>query len=276
MPNKYPAFVSEGEHEVRSYYPEEGFYRAKPAVGGHDVIVVTEEKATLMTFSQDVMIDLLTSFKNRYIHYRKDPTVEYVMAIYNHGEAAGASISHPHAQMFATGVIPNHILAETHGSERYYEINGHCVFCDMITHEQNEKVRILTENDSFIMFTFFAARFPFEIWILPKQHQSMFESISKEEIRELAEIFQTGLTMLNSTLKNPSLNFYIHSLPTTSEDADYYHWHLEIAPRVSMYAGFELGSGTVIDVVSPEKAAEYLRDTKTAGTDTVIDVPSEA
>ncbi len=259
MPNKYPAFVIEGDHEVRSYNPEEGFYQVKPAVGGHDVIVVTEGNDTLLTFKKEVIVDLFQSFKNRYAYYRKDPSVQYVIAIYNHGEAAGASIAHPHAQIFATGVIPNHIVAETHGSERYYEISGHCVFCEIIAHEQKEKVRVLAENDRFIMFTFFASRFPFEMWILPKQHQSMYESITAEENIDLAIIFQTGLSMLDKTLKNPSLNFYIHSLPTTSEQADYYHWHLEIAPRVSMYAGFELGSGTVIDVVSPEKAAEFLR-----------------
>jgi UDPglucose--hexose-1-phosphate uridylyltransferase len=78
------------------------------------------------------------------------------------------------------------------------------------------------------------------------------------QLAELASIFRQGLTMLDTTLHNPALNFYIHSLPTTSEGADYYHWHLEIAPRVSKYGGFEIGGGTIIDIVSPEQAAGFL------------------
>ena len=261
MPNKFPAFVATGQHEVRSYYPEAGFYRAKPAVGGHDIIVIKQHDLLLPHFTQETMVELISTFQKRYLYYRANAEVEYVLAFYNHGPAAGASIDHPHAQVVASSIVPNHITKEKHGSERYFEINGQCVYCDMINHERNEKCRILAENDGFIMFTFFAARFPFEIWILPKEHQSEFEKISESLMQDLATVLRQGFSMLDQTLHNPDLNFFIHSLPTTSEDAEYYHWHIEIAPRVALYAGFELGSGTIIDVVSPEKAAEFLRDT---------------
>ncbi len=258
IPNKFPAFVSEGEHEVRSYTSEAGFYRTKPAVGGHDVVVVRDHQLTLPDFPLPTLVDFLSTIQARYQHYRQDPAVEYIMMIYNHGEAAAASISHPHGQIFASSVVPNHIVKELHGSEHYYELNGRCVYCEMIDHERNEKVRILAENNDFVMFTFFAARFPFEIWVLPKSHQSTFEELSSTGLQSFAEILKTGLGLLNRTLHDPALNFYIHSLPTTSERADYYHWHLEIAPRVANYGGFEMGGGTIIDIVSPEKAAEFL------------------
>ena len=264
MPNKFPAFVSEGYHEVRSYYPEMGFYRAKPAVGGHDVIVINDENLRLFDFPVPVMTDLLTTMQKRYRHYRNDPHVEYVIGIYNYGKTGGASIDHPHAQLLASSIVPNEVTLETHGSEHYYEINGRCVFCEIIDHEKQENVRLLAENDDFIMFTFFAARFPFETWILPKNHQSMYENTSKQSIINLATILLQGLTMLDKNLKNPSLNFYIHSLPTTSQETNYYHWHLEITPRVATYGGFEMGSGTIIDVTSPEKAAEFLLASNTA------------
>lgn len=260
IPNKFPAFIAEGEHEVRSYYPERNrFYRAKPAIGGHDVVIIKEHEDRLPTFSPETMASLLKTIQERYRFYRQAPEIEYVMAIYNHGEAAAASINHPHAQIFASSIVPNHIIKEKHGSERYYELNGSCAFCDMIEHEQHEEVRLLAENDHFICFTFYAARFPFEIWILPKQHQSLFEEVKGTQFDSLATIFCQTLSMLNQTLKDPALNFFIHGLPTTSDQADYYHWHIEIAPRVAKYGGFELGGGTIIDVVSPEQAAEFLR-----------------
>ncbi len=204
------------------------------------------------------MLDLLTTIQRRYQHYRERREIESVMAIYNHGPAAGASLEHPHAQLFASSIITNHLLKEKHGSERYYELKGQCVFCTMIEHEQDEKVRVLAENDDFIMFTFFAARFPFEIWVLPKIHQSQYEQANSSQLASFSQILLQGFRLLDKTLKNPALNFFIHSLPTTSEDADYYHWHLEIAPRVAIYGGYELGSGTIIDIVSPEKAASFL------------------
>lgn len=258
IPNKFPAFAPSGEHEVRSYTPTEGFYMAKPAVGGHDVIVVNEHHTRLTQFNQTIMTDLLATIQRRYQYYREQRDVEYVMGIYNHGEGAAASVNHPHAQIFASSIIPNTIIKEKQGSERYYELTGRCVFCEMIEHEKKEAVRVVAENDNFIAFTFFAARLPFEIWILPKTHQSMFETLLADQISSLAELFRQTLGLLDTTLHDPALNFSIHSLPTTSEDAKYFHWHLEIGPRISKYGGYEMGSGTIIDVVSPEKAAEFL------------------
>lgn len=259
IPNKFPAFVSEGEHEVRSYYPEGGFYRAKPGVGGHDVMIFAEHQPDLPKMPATVLTDALHTLQKRYTYYREQDHIEYVLAIYNHGQTAGASIEHPHAQIFATSIIPNLITKEIHGSERYYNVKGKCVFCDMIAHEQEEGVRVLAENEHAIMFTFFASRFPFEIWIMPKDHQSQFENSTKTEIEAVASLLKQGFDMLDKTLKDPDLNWYLHSLPMTSDNADHYHWHIEIAPRLSIHAGFELGAGMIIDVVSPEKAAEFLR-----------------
>lgn len=259
IPNKFSAFVDDGDHEARSYYPLEGFYRVKPASGGHDLVVTNDHTPDLYQMSAETLADFFTSIQSRYRYYRNDPKVDYVMAIYNHGGPAGASIAHPHAQIFASAVVPNQITKEMHGAEAYNQLHGGCVFCEMIKHEQQENVRILAEDENFIMFTFFAARFPFEIWLLPKAHRAAFENATSGEIHSLAETLQKGFKMLDATLKDPDINFFIHSLPTTSDESDYYHWHLEIAPRLSLYAGYELGSGMIIDVVSPEKAAEFLR-----------------
>lgn len=258
IPNKFPAFVNEGNHEVRAYYPEGNFYRAKPAIGDHDVLVFTNHEPDLPNIPVSAWVDAFTSMQQRYTDYRQRDHIEYVMAIYNHGSSAGASLEHPHAQIFASSIIPNYITKELHGSEKYHSIKGKCVFCDMIEHEQQEKLRVLAENDHAIMFTFFASRFPFEIWILPKQHQSQFETSTKATLEAVAQLLRQGLQLLDKTLQDPDLNFYLHSLPTTLEDAAHYHWHIEIAPRLSIHAGYEYGSGTIIDVVSPEKAAEFL------------------
>ena len=259
--NLFPAFVCDEKMcETRSYYPEKSFYRAKSSVGDHDVVVIKDPNTDLYSLDAKTWNDLLVTFQSRYINHSKNPEVEHVMCIYNHGPKAGASIEHPHAQIFAAPIVPNYVQKELDGAQRYFNNNGVSVYQDILYHEKLEKVRVIAENEHFLAFTFYAARFPFETWIMPKKQSGHFEKINPTERKNLASIMRKVLGMIDKTLKNPSLNFWIHCLPTTIQDAKHYSWHVEIAPRVSRYGGYELGSGVVIDVVSPEKAAEYLRE----------------
>lgn len=259
--NKYPAFVCDEKLcTTRSYYPEGSFYRAKAAVGEHDVIVVKDPDLSVYTFPLPVWEDLFLAYQLRYLSYLRNPAIEHVMPIYNHGSAAGASIMHPHGQIFASPIIPNYIEHELAGAERYYTNNGVNVFGDLVEHEKKEEVRVISSNPDFIAFTFFAARFPFEIWVVPTAQESHYAKIKAGARKNLAKIMKDVMRMIGGTLREPSLNFWIHSQPTTMEETRPYRWHLEIAPRIGGYGGFELGSGTVIDIMSPEIAAHHLRN----------------
>jgi UDPglucose--hexose-1-phosphate uridylyltransferase len=230
------------------------------ALGGHDVVVVRDHDQKLPLFTNGIWQDLLQTFKDRYLYFSKIENVQYVMPIYNHGPEAAASIEHPHAQIFASSVVPNIAARELSYTKSYFDENHSCAFCDLIEHEKKQNTRVLFENDDFICFTFYAARFPFESWILPKHHQSHFEKITASEITKLSEICQKTFSRYRDVLNDPPLNFYIHSAPATGErELNHYHYHMEIAPRLSNYGGYELGSGVIIDMIAPEQAAEYLR-----------------
>lgn len=261
--NRYPAFVEdESKKSLRSFYPEEGFYRARASIGNHEVIIIKEHDTSLPHFSRPLMFELLEVIRHRYKWMKKHDKVASIMPIYNHGPESGASINHPHAQIFGSGVVTNTVGQEVDGAETYYGINGACVYCDMIAHEKKTKVRLLLENEHFVSVNFYASRFPFETWILPKKHESQFELTSKASMANLAAIMQETFKKLDQTLDNPPLNFYIHTLPTIFENSASYHWHIEIVPRVSNYGGFELGSGVIINVMSPEEATAYLKGKK--------------
>jgi UDPglucose--hexose-1-phosphate uridylyltransferase len=260
IPNKFPAFLESPDHvSPRTYKLEDGFYNARPSTGGHDVIIIKEHDWQLFDFTDVVWEGLFSVAKRRYSYWRNDRNTEYSMLIYNQGVKSGASIYHPHAQLFSSNIIPNQISREVYGAQRYFENNGVCVFCDLIHHERREKVRIIKETRDFVAFTFYAARFPFEIWVLPKVHLAHFEDEKQKLMAPLGKLMREVIGMLGKTLQKPPLNFFLHDLPTSIQHADYYHWHLEIAPRVTNYGGYELGSGVVIDVMSPEDAAKYLR-----------------
>lgn len=258
--NKYPAFVDEEiKQSLRSYYPEKGFYRARPSIGRHEVVIIKDHDKSLFTFGKELTNELLEVIQDRYLAMKKIDGISSIVPIYNHGAEAGASIVHPHAQIFASGIVTNEVGEETAGADKYFGINGACVFCDIVKHERKEKVRVVYENEDFLAATFFAARFPFETWIYPKNHESQFEETSKGSLASLADCLSKTLVKMDKTLENPPLNLYIHTLPTIEGNSETYHWHVEIAPRVSNFGGFELGTGVNIDVMAPEEAAEYLR-----------------
>lgn len=257
--NKYPAFIETKEEcSPRTYHVEGGFYHTKPGLGGHDVIVIKDHDPQIFDFTITIWQELLAMFAKRYRYWRQDCNTEYAMAIYNQGQRGGASIYHPHAQLFASDIIPNQVVKEQHGAELYYEKHTRCVFCELIKHEMTQKIRVIYESPDIIACTFYAARFPFEIWAFPKKHLSHYETTTRHDHLAIAKCLKNITDKLGMTLKNPPLNFYLHDLPIAISDSRYYHWHIEITPRVSTYGGYELGSGVIIDVMPPEEAAEYL------------------
>lgn len=259
--NRYPAFVEdETKAQIRSFYVENSFYRARPSVGDHEVIVIKDHNTNLIKFSKSLLAELFMVIKGRYLAMAEEKGVVSIMPIYNHGAEGGASIDHPHAQIFASGIVANTVGVEMKGADRYFGINGSCVFCDIVKHELKEKERIVYENDDFLAACVFAARFPMETWIYPKHHQSQFEETSKSGLENLADCLHNVLVRLDKNIPRIPLNWYIHTLPTTNHESSSYHWHLEITPRLANYGGFELGSGVIIDIMSPEDSAEYLRN----------------
>jgi UDPglucose--hexose-1-phosphate uridylyltransferase len=256
IPNKYPAYVKEDSLVEEG----DGIYEDTKSIGGHEVIIIKKHDQDIYEDGKAIVNELLGVYKERYSNYDKDPVVEYTMVIHNHGPEAAASIEHPHSQLFASAIVPNYIQKEISGSKKYFDENHECVFCKIVKAEKENQQRVIFENEEFIAFTFFAARFPFEIWVVPKKHKADFAKITSGEQEACAEALHEAISKLNKALNFPPFNYWIHSIPCNGQEAaDYYHWHLEIAPRVSKFGGYEMGSGIVIDVVSPEIAAEFLK-----------------
>ncbi len=262
IPNKFPAFIEDkAECNPKTYKIENEFFKLKPSLGGHDVIVIRDHEDEMPKFSIAVWEDLFETFKKRYKYFEDLCNAEYIMPIYNHGAQAAASIEHPHAQVFTSSIIPNIIERELSCTTKYHNEQKSCAFCDLIKHEIKQNTRLLFENEHFVAFNFYAARFPFEIWIMPRHHQSHFTDITTAEIEDFAKICRQVFNRLDVVLNNPPMNFFIHSVPVADKgkNVPYYHWHMEIAPRLTKYGGYEMGSGVIIDIIDPESAADYLR-----------------
>jgi UDPglucose--hexose-1-phosphate uridylyltransferase len=130
----------------------------------------------------------------------------------------------------------------------------------MVEEELSFGKRIVTETERFVILQPFASRLPFETWIIPKEHQASFGLISMEDSKKFAKILKQTLFKLYSKLNNPDYNYIIHTAPIKDEEEDYYHWHLQIVPRLTTPAGFEMGSGIYINVSFPEETAQFLKE----------------
>lgn len=258
--NKYPAFDFDPGDKMRVY--KNGIFEHKKGLGYHEVIVTSDPKKHPALFNSEEMAELIRAYQERFSTHCAKDHVKYVCIIYNHGEKAGASITHPHSQLFAFPLVTNDVNDEILGSLDYHNKNQRCVYCDMAKQESIQKQRVVMESDNFISFMPYASRFPFEIWIMPKNHDPYFETIGNDERFEFGDHLREMLNKLYVAFDDPPYNFYIHSSPCDSKEHPHYHWHLELIPRFTKIAGFELGTGMIINTISPEDAADYLRGIK--------------
>lgn len=255
--NKFPALSPEGNVQRQ----ETGFFRMMDGVGIHEVVIESPIHNQLLPLMDDKQVEeILLAYRERYLALREDPRIKLIMIFKNHGEAAGTSLDHPHSQLVGTSVVPSNNRKKLEEAARYYDDHGRCVFCDSIREELVCGERTVMDTDTFLVVQPFASRSPFETWIVPKTHQASFGSISMEDSKRLATTLKQTLLRLYSKLNNPDYNFVIHTAPIKDEQEDYYHWHLQIIPRLTNPAGFELGSGIYINVSLPEEAAQFLRE----------------
>ncbi len=147
----------------------------------------------------------------------------------------------------------------------------------MIQQELKEKDRVITESDMFLSFMPFASRSPFETWIVPKEHSCFFDQIQKNQVQDFSRIMKTTLSLMKMALNDPPYNFVIHSTPYDGTgNVPYYHWHMEITPKLTRSAGFEWGTGFFINPTSPEQAAKFLREFLGKSKDKAAPTPAPA
>ncbi len=256
VPNKFPALEIEGDLQKRG----EGIYDMMRGVGAHEVIIESP-KHLLSTsdLTEKQLREVLWVYRDRLLDLKKDRRLIYGMIFKNVGAAAGASLEHSHSQLIALPIVPMNVREKMAGSLAFYNYRGRCVFCDMIQQELAAEKRLVIDTPSFLAFAPFASRFPFETWIVPKQHSSAFDRIQNPGIEDLARVLRQVIARIESAVDRPAYNYVLHTAPFDSHELGHYHWHIEIIPRLTNVAGFEWGTGMYINVVPPEDAAAFLR-----------------
>lgn len=257
IPNKYPAL----RHDpLCAFERAEGIYKHMNGTGWHDLVVTRDHAQSFPDLPPPLAERVFAMIQARYADARRDKCLRYVSAFGNWGASAGASLFHPHYQILSLPIIPPHVQHALQGSARYFRAHGRCVHCDIIAYERKRKTGLIIENPRAIAFVPFASREPYSFQIFPKKHEPDFSGAAAPSIKAVSTLLQKTLARVRQRLADPDYNFFIHSAPLRGgKKFGHYHWHVEVAPKISVPAGFELSTGIDINTVPPEAAAKLLR-----------------
>lgn len=243
-----------------------GLYRISHSYGSHELVVETPEHiANMADLSVGQIGRVFQTYALRMRHHQKDPAVKYVLAYKNYGVAAGSrNIGHARSQIMAIPVLPARLQDKLNGAKLYFDFHERSLFLDLVRQEQKEGKRVVLETESFIAFCPFAARFPFEVWVMPKpKHQHCDYTRGIEGLApELAGLMKELLLKFKLGLNDPAYNFVIQSAPFELGVDESYSWHIEFLPRLTRVAGFERGTGFYINPIPSEMTAKFLREVK--------------
>ena len=175
--------------------------------------------------------------------------------IVNEGRDAGASLEHSHAQLYALGFVPAEIARERERCRAHYEANqGGNLLTDVVTEEVRRRERLVAIDDDAALICPWASRSPFELRLIPRRPAPRFELDEGVGDAMLA----TALEALRKHFgAEPQLNLWVRTAPGGAEP---FVWHIDIVPRLTIKAGFELSTGVDINIYPPERAAAELRE----------------
>jgi UDPglucose--hexose-1-phosphate uridylyltransferase len=247
VPNKFPAFAGPPA-EVRN---NGGLYRSAPTAGVHEVVIHDpDHEATLADLPAAAVARSMAAWRRRLAAHR-DQAFGAVLVIVNQGRTAGASLEHPHSQVFATAGRPDRVQAEV---DRL--AGDACAACAIVAAERNGP-RLVGANGDLLTLCPWASAAPFEALLLPAGHRPRFDQGGPGDDAAMAASLRDLLRRFRGVAGDHApYNLVLHSAPPGVDD---FHWHLHLLPRLTTYGGFELGTGVIINVVDPDRAADALR-----------------
>ena len=247
------AFSSSGDPLLASRRAgEPDLFSTRPAAGAHEVIINSPEHVTAMAeLSEDGFAAAIATWRER---MRAHSDAAYVQVIVNEGGGAGASLEHSHAQLYALPFVPAAVARERERFGAYSERTaGGGLLSDVLVEEVRRRERLVAIDDEAALICPWASRSPFELRVVPRA-----EAASFGEDGTGAAMIRTAMRALAKRFDGPpELNLWVRTAPRGAED---FHWHVDIAPRLTVKAGFELGTGVDINVYPPERAAADLRE----------------
>ncbi len=256
VPNRRPMLRIEGSQAGRV----DGIYESWDGLGAHEVVIETPvHDQPLQDLPADRLWRVLWAWRTRLQDLKRDARFVSAVVFKNHGRAAGARLDHSHSQLAAYPIVPSVLHEKVRGAEAHFDRTGQCVFCAITAQELLDGRRMVSDTLPIIAITPFASRVPFETWVMPRVHAPRFEEASDETLTAMSVVLGEVMAGIDWALERPAYNLVLHTAPFGGGDDRWFHWHLEVIPRVTRWSGLEWGSGIPRNPVSPEEAARVLR-----------------
>ncbi|OHD56796.1 MAG: galactose-1-phosphate uridylyltransferase [Spirochaetes bacterium GWF1_51_8] len=278
VPSDYDVFMYENDFPVMkpdADTPDEIGGELYPTLENHgkcEVILYSpRHDAHLCTLSQGHIRKLVDLWCERNSVLSEDPKVKYVFIFENRGREVGATMSHPHGQLYAYPFVPQKIDIELANCRAHYDKKGSCLICDMNREELRFGKRVIGENNGFYYYLPAFTDYPYGVFITAKRHFGNFAGMTFAERDDLALALKNVTGMFDTLFEKPfPYMMCIHQTPCNMADhgdfEKYYHFHIEFYPplrsadRIKFYASSELGAWAAANPLRVEDTAIRLRE----------------
>ena len=255
VPNLFPAFEGDDGFAVHNLGP---VHVMAEASGIHEVFVYTpDHDGGLHRLDDHAAAQFMRALQRRFVDHAATPHVRYTQAIINHGREAGASLAHPHGQLLGLPFVPGEVLDEERAFARFA---GGCVLCTTVEAELANGERVVAADDDVVVLCPYWSGSPFELLIVPRRHELHLQDADDDAITAVGRALRDATAFLNAALGDVAFNVGFHTAP--HHHTGEYHWHVHLWPNLVTQAGFERGTGVLINIVPPEQAADVLRGVK--------------
>lgn len=252
VPNLFPAFEGNEPLRVQNLGP---VFTQASASGVHEVLVFSPDHHGSWADLDDKQAGLaMAAIRDRLEDHARRSTVRYTQAIVNAGREAGASLDHPHGQLLGIPFVPGEIAEEEAGFRRF---EGSCLLCTVTEAELQSTHRVVIDDERAVVVCPYWSGAPYEMLVLPRHHDVHLEDASPADVVAVGRAIRDALVLLRSHVGDAAYNLVFHTAPHHHEGP--FHWHVHIVPRLTSLAGFEQGTGVMINIVAPELAAHHLR-----------------
>ena len=252
VPNLYPAFEGLAPMVVSHLGP---VFTQAPGSGIHEILIFSPEHgATWAHLGDDQLALVVAAIRDRVAEHASTAGLRYSQVIVNSGHDAGASIEHPHAQLLGMPFVPRELADEQAGFARF---ESPCLLCTTVGSEDAEGHRLVYADDAVSVICPFWSGSPYEMLVVPRRHGPHMQRASDADLVAVGRAVRTALVRLHQRLGNVAYNLVFHSAPYRA--AGIYHWHVHVVPKLTTPAGFEAGTGVLVNVVAPEAAAAAMR-----------------
>ncbi len=251
VPNLYPAFTGDEPMVSHTHGP---VHTQAPSSGIHEVLIISpNHNSDWASLAPEDSNMIMAAIRDRMAEHSHSRTIRYSQVLVNHGRDAGASMAHPHAQLIGIPFIPRELTDELAGFSRFV---GGCLMCTTLAMEESLGHRVITSDDNAVVIAPYWSASPFEMLVVPRQHGPHLHLSDPDTLFGTGTAILQALGTLREHVGSVAYNVVFHSAPYRTFGS--FHWHAHIYPKLTTQAGFELGTGVPINIVSPETVTDVL------------------